>query len=481
MNYASVCRRIGELVGLVAVAQLVPLAWSVHLRSPDVRAFAISIAIGVAIALALRLPFSRPRDLGRREALIVVVAGWLAAGTVGAIPFILSDAIPGWIDAVFETVSGLTTTGATVLANVDDQPPGIFMWRATLQWLGGMGIAVLFTAVFPALGIGGTRLLAAEMPGPVVEKLTPRVRETAGLLWVVYSALTALQFVLLVAAGLPAYDALLHSLATLGTGGFSNQSLSVQSYGSLWVERITAVFMFLGGVNLALQYRVLWLREWHRLRSSELRGYGLIITLAAALIAFNLWTAGVYGRFGEALHHGIFQVISLVTTTGYVSADYDAWPTASRAILFLLLFCGGMAGSTAGGIKVIRLVVLAKHALQSVTMLHHPHATVPLLVDNKPVSVPVLRSIVQFFILYIGLFGASFIILSFEGYDLVTTLSAAIAALGNTGTAFGLVGPYESYAFFSPWAKVYLTMLMIAGRLEVIAVMVLFTRAFWRR
>lgn len=481
MDYRSIGRRIGELVGLVAVAQLVPLAWSVYLHSPDARVFVISIAIGLGIALALRLPFSRHADLGRREALIVIVAGWLAAGTVGAIPFILSGAVPSWIDAVFETVSGLTTTGATVLASVADQPSGILMWRATLQWLGGMGIAVLFTAVFPALGIGGTRLLAAEMPGPVVEKLTPRVRETAGLLWGVYAALTALQFVLLLVAGLSAYDALLNAFATLSTGGFSNQPMSLQSYGNPWVERITAVFMFLGGVNLVLQYRILWLRESRRLRSSELKGYGIIIAAASALVAVNLWADGTYQRFGDALHHGVFQVISLVTTTGYVSADYDAWPAASRAILFLLLFCGGMAGSTAGGMKVIRLVVLAKHAVQSLTTLLHPHATVPLLVDGKPVPPPVLRSIVLFVVLYIGLFAASFVVLSFDGHDFVTALSAAIAILGNTGTAFGLVGPYDSYAFFSPWAKVYMTVLMMAGRLEVVALLVLFTPAFWRR
>lgn len=481
MNYAVILRRVGELLGLLTVAQVIPLAWSLYLGSPDAAAFAVSMGIGSALALALRLSVRGDGEAGLREALVVVAVGWLLAGVAGSIPFMVSGTTTSWVDAVFEAVSGLTTTGATVFPAVGQQPPGILMWRSVLQWLGGLGITVLFIAVFPALGVGGAHLLAAEMPGPTVAKLRPRLRATARLLWTVYAGLTALQTGLLWAAGLSPYEALLHAFATLSTGGFSNRSLNIASYSSPLIEGIVILFMFLGGMNLALLYRVFQLKEWRRLRSTELKGYLLIIALATGLMTVNLWNTGTYPGFGDALRHAAFQAVALVTTTGFSSADYDAWPAASRAIALLLLFCGGMAGSTAGGIKVIRLVVLAKHAWGSLTALLHPHATLTLMVDGKPLSAGVLRGIVQFVVLYVGLFAASVVVLSFDGHDLVTTVSAAIAMLGNTGSGLGLVGPYDSYGFFSPWAKLYMTGLMIAGRLEVITVIALLSPSFWRR
>lgn len=481
MNYAIIGRRIGELVGIVSATQIIPLAWSLYLGSPDAAAFAVSMGIGAALSLALHVSLRGDGELRMREGLVVVTLGWLVAGAVGAIPFVVSGTIPDWVDAVFEAVSGLTTTGASVLPAVDDVPPGILMWRAVLQWLGGLGITVLFIAVFPALGVGGAHLLAAEMPGPAVAKLTPRLRATARLLWILYMTLTGLQAVLLWAAGLSPYEALLHAFATVSTGGFSSRNLNIAAYDSPLVEGIVIVFMFLGGMNLALLYRAVWLKEWNRLRNTELAGYALITAGAAALMAVNVWGTGTYARFGEALRHGVFQAVSLVTTTGFASADYDAWPAGARAIAFLLLFCGGMAGSTAGGIKVIRLVVLTQYARGSLTTLLHPHATLPLMVDGKPVPAGILNGIVQFSVMYVGLFAASVAVLSFDGHDLVTTVSAAIAVLGNTGSGLALVGPYDGYGFFSPWAKLYMTGLMIAGRLEVVTVIALLSPSFWRR
>lgn len=481
MHLASLLQPTGYLLVFMGLAQGFPLAWAFYLGSPDRTAFVLSMTLTLAVGFALRRWFPRPLDLGIREAVITVVCGWLVAGLAGSLPFVLSGVVPHWTDAWFESVSGLTTTGATVLEKLEDQPAGILMWRAMLQWLGGMGIIVLFIAVFPKLGVGGTQLLAAEVTGPVVEKLTPRIRHTASLLWKIYLALTGALMLLLLLCGLPLYDAILHVLSTISTGGFSNRTWSVGSFQNAVAEWVLALFSFLGGVNFALLYRVLWLREFRHLRNSELLAYIALIIVASALVAASLWSSGSTGQWGEALRQAIFHVISILTTTGFATANYDAWPPLARTVLFTLLFVGAMAGSTSGGPKIFRFLVLFKDLLRGFRQMVHPHSTVSLTIDGHPVGERVASGVAQFFFAYGLLFFVSVIVLSVEGYDLVTTATAVLGALGNVGPGLGLVGPYENYAFFSPWAKQYLTFLMIAGRLEVITVLALLTPDLWRR
>lgn len=472
---------MGYVLVLVGLAQLPPLAWALHLGSPDRNAFALSITVTVVLGFAVIRWFSRPLDWGIREAVVTVVCGWLVAGLAGSLPFVLSGVVVHWTDAWFETVSGLTTTGATVLTPVEGQPAGILMWRSMLQWIGGMGIIVLFIAVFPKLGVGGAQLFSAEITGPVVEKLTPRIRHTASLLWKIYLTLTGALTFLLLLCGLPLYDALLHALSTVSTGGFSNRALSAGSFQNAPAQWILALFSFLGGVNFALLYRILWLGEFRRLRNSELFAYIGVILAATALVTASLWSSGVGGQLGETLRHACFQVISIITTTGFATADYDAWPPLARAVLFALLFTGAMAGSTSGGPKIIRFVVLFKDLWRSFRQTVHPHSTVSLTVDGQPVGERVIHGIAQFLFAYGLLFFISVIVLSIEGYDLVTTTTAVVGALGNVGPGLGLVGPHGNYAFFSPWAKQYLSFLMIAGRLEVVTVLLLFAPDLWRR
>jgi trk system potassium uptake protein len=398
---------------------------------------------------------------------------------VGALPF-LGAGVLGPLDAYFESMSGFTTTGATVLTDFSSVGPVLFMWRAFTQWIGGIGIIVLFVGLFPQLAIAGRQLFFAEAPGPTEERLTPRLRQTAIALLGVYTALTAACAVSYAIAGMDPYDAIAHAFTTMSAGGFSPHARSLEGFAPplLWVA---VVFMALAGSNFALLYRGLTGRTWAILRDVELRAYlGVAAVTTVALTAVLATGAEAYAA-ADALRHAAFQTLSILTSTGYASVDFGHWSERSQALLLVVAFIGGSAGSAAGGVKVARWVILAQHASREVRRSLHPRAVLPVRMGARVVPEDVLRSVAAFITLYVALFAATTVALVLLGSDFVTAFSATIACLGNIGPGLGDVGPMEDFAALHPAAKALLTFCMYAGRLEVVTVFVLLTRGWWRR
>ena len=469
---------MGRLVFLLGLCMLIPLAFAAATGDPTARAFGVSAASVIAVGFAMgRIPLDG--ELEARTAIAVVTLGWAAAGVVGALPFWLSGIFPHWTDALFESVSGFTTTGATVMANIAAQPRALLLWRSLLQWLGGMGIIVLFVSVFPRLGIGSVQLFRAEVPGPAPEKLLPRVAESGQLLWVIYLALTAAAAALLLLTGLDWFDAVNHALTAVATGGYSTRDTSVAAFANPMAEWVLVLFMFLGGTNFVLQYRLFRLGDWRAVAADrEFWTYtGLLLAASVFIMAdLHLKTgAGIW----ESLRLGVFHAVSVMTTAGFTTASYDLWPPLSQAVLFVLMWVGGSAGSTSGGPKVIRLLVLVKHGIKELNRLLHSRAVQVLRIGDRPVSERVFAAVAGFVFLYLTVWFASVLVLAGLGLDLVTAASAAIASLGTIGPGFGAIGPGHTYAALPPPAKLYLAFLMIVGRLEVLIVLVLFHPAFW--
>jgi trk system potassium uptake protein TrkH len=399
----------------------------------------------------------------------------------GGLPYLLSGALSNPADAFFETASGFTTTGSTVLTDIAGQDRGILFWRSFTQWLGGMGIIVLFVALLPELGPGARFLYKLEVPGPTKETLAPRIRDTAAVLWRIYLGLTAAQTALLMLCGLGLYDALTHTFSTLSTGGFSPRNESVAAY----LDRplaviVIIVFMILAGGNFSLYYGLRRSRGWNLLRDLEFRIYLLILLVASLLITGQLIATGTIAHWGWASLHATFQVASILTTTGFATADFERWPHFSRMLLVALMFIGGCAGSTSGSMKVMRMVIGVKSALREVRYIFSPNAMAAVFVGGKAVPDPIVRSVAGFFILFLSIWGAGSLLLTIDGHDPLTAATATIAVLGNVGPGLGKVGPVENFAFFSSWAKVLMALLMIVGRLEVYAIAALVSRRFWR-
>jgi trk system potassium uptake protein len=444
----------------------------------DAAGFAMTGALTVlAGQLMRRARRDADQDLRRVEALAVVSATWLVAAAAGALPYAWAGVGP--LDSLFESMSGLTTTGATIFRDFDAYGRGIFFWRALTQWLGGMGIITLFIAVLPRLAIAGRQLFFAEAPGPTDEKLTPQTRRTAALLWRVYGGLTAAQFAALMLAGMPAYDAACHALTTLSAGGFSPHPLSIMGYGSAAVEWIVIVFMFLAGANFALQYRVLRGRPSALLRDSEFRTYASVVAGATGLLLLFLW--GPLGDGLLALRQGLFQALTILTTTGYASTDFQLWDDRARMVLLALMFVGGCAGSAAGGPKIVRLLLITRYVRQELKRTLHPQAVLPVKLGSRVVPDDIMRAVVVFFVAYLLLFALCATVVASLGSDLVTAVSAAIATLGNIGPGFNAVGPMASYADLPAASRVVLIGAMWIGRLEVLTVLALLRPELWQR
>lgn len=441
----------------------------------------------------------RPRDEGDlrvREGFAIVAFAWLSLSLVGALPFVLAGEL-NYTDAFFETMSAFTTTGATILGGSDTPaiealPFSLLFWRSLAHWLGGMGIIVLTLSILPILGIGGMQMFKAEVSGPAVDKLTPRVRETAKRLWVIYIGFTIIQALLLLPA-MGWFDAVNHAFSTMATGGFSTRDASIGAFESAYVDWVIIIFMVIAGISFALHFlavrgdlRSVW-------RSEELRYYLGIMAVAGLVIGVVLWnTTGMllpgasgdelrYDSAHDAFRHAVFQVVAIVTSTGFGTSDYVVWPAFGTGLIFVLFFVGGMAGSTGGGVKVIRVVLLAKNSFRELNRLLHPQAILPLRLDGRVVPPEVMRNVLSFIVLYFGLIFAGTGAMAFLGLDLVTAFSAAMSCVGNIGPAFGAVGPVENYAFIAPAGKWLLALLMMAGRLEIFTVLVLLTPGFWRR
>ncbi len=473
MNLRGVLFLLGRLLLALAAALLVPAVVSFWLGGPDLRAFLVAALVTLAAGAALERGFRQRDDFafGRREAFVLVTAAWVTASIAGALPYVFFKGAGFAIDGLFEAASGFTTTGASVLTNVEGEPAGILLWRSLTHWLGGMGIIVLGIAILPKLAVGGMELLGAEAPGPIAEKLTPRIAQTAKALWAVYAVITLAEVLVLKLLGMDLFDAVNHAFATMATGGFSTRNLSVGAYGSAAIEIVVAFFMMVAGANFALHYRLLRGDPAPLVRDPEFRAYVAILGIATVAIAIDLALARVAGPL-DSLRLAWFQSTTVVTTTGFATADFDAWPQLSRAVLFVLMFVGGCAGSTGGSVKVVRILIVVKKLGADLKALIRPHAVLPVRIGHRAVPPDVVGSVTTFFILFLTLFAIGGLLLTAMGLDLVSAFSASAACLGNIGPGFGAVGPTQTYAPLPGAGKLVLAFLMIVGRLEIYTVLV---------
>lgn len=492
LNLRALAAMLGALLGFLAVALLLPAGMALFYSEPHWKPFVFTAGLSGGIGGVLWMVGGRrAHEPGLREGFAIVALAWLVLSLLGALPFVLGGML-SYTDAFFETMSGFTTTGATILGGehtpqIETLPRAYLFWRSLTHWLGGMGIIVLTLAILPILGVGGMQLFKAEVPGPTADKLTPRVRETARRLWLIYVGITTLEVLLLLPA-MDWFDAVNHAFATMATGGFSTKNGSVGQFESAYVEWVITVFMLLAGTNFALHYR-LGHGQWRSvMQDTELRVYLLIVIGATVLITAGIWaplqsesTYQTYPALADALRHGAFQTVSIITTTGFGTVDYEQWSPLAIGVLFLLFFVGGMAGSTGGGIKVVRHILLFKHSFRELKQLVHPRAVVPVRLNGRLVSDEVMRNVLSFFVLYFGLLGLGTLALSAQALDLLSAFGAVLSCLGNIGPAFGTVGPVENYAHLPVLAKWILALLMMTGRLEIFTVLVLLTRAFWQR
>jgi trk system potassium uptake protein TrkH len=484
MNFGSVFYLLGRLLLAITAALVIPAAVSYYNGSHDFVAFLISAGISGTAGLVLQRVFKPRRELslGRREAFVLVAAAWVTASLMGAVPWVLIKG-PGFaIDAIFESTSGFTTTGASILDNIEGQPVGLLLWRSLTHWLGGMGIIVLGIAILPKLAVGGMELLGAEAPGPTTEKLTPRIAQTAKALWGIYALLTLLEALALMALGVTPLTAVNHAMATMATGGFSTLNTSVTGFDSFAIEMVIVLFMILAGSNFALHFKLLRGRPGPLFRDNEFRFYiGLLLVVTALLMA-DLRLNNDEGLI-DAFRHAVFQSTAIVTTTGFATADFDSWPHFSRALLFMMMFVGGCAGSTGGSVKVARLMIVLRKMTADLKKILRPHAVIPVRVGDRAIPESVVTSVTTFFILFLSLFAFGGLALSMLGYDMITAFSASAACLGNIGPGFNMVGPMQNYGFFKPAAKLILVAMMIIGRLELYTILVmLFVRPRrWRR
>ncbi len=487
MNYRLLCKLLGALVALFSVSILtaVPFAmwYGEWLVFGELWA---STAIGLAVAGGLYLIGRNAKgEIYRREALATVGLSWIITAAIGGLPFFLTGEIPHFTDCYFESMSGLTTTGASILTSIEDKPKAILFWRSFLHFLGGLGIIVLFVAVLPMLGVGARALFKQEVPGPVPEGLTPRIKDTAMKLWKLYVGLNLIETMMLMATGMSFFDAINHAMATMATGGYSTKNTSVLGFASPAIEWIIILFMYLAGANFTLHLEATKGR-FHYFRNAEFRSYTMVIVAASAFIAFLLWITGnqaVSNPHGINFRDAFFTVVSLKTTTGFGTVDFDQWPNAARMTLLILMFFGGCAGSTGGGIKVIRWVILFKVALHELAAKVSPRRVSPIKIDGHLLNKDVAREVLTFFFIYlcIALFGTVAITVLMPDHSLLSSASAVVATLNNIGPGLEAVGPTMNYATMTAPAKWLLSLFMVLGRLELYAILVLFSVNFWRR
>lgn len=484
MNLRPLARILGRLLLLLGAAEAIPLIVCLAYGESDAALAFLATSVVTAAAGLAFVVFGRgakgPRgELYRREGVLFVVAGWVFASAFGALPYLLTGTLSSPVDALFESASGFTTTGASVLLDIEAAGRGILFWRSLTQWLGGMGIVVLFVALLPEVVPGARFLYALEVPGPTAEALTPRVRDTALVLWKIYFGLTAAQTVILLVCGLDLYDSLTHTFSTLSTGGFSPRAASAAAFGAP-VQVVLIVFMVLSGASFSLYYEAARSGARRVLRDPELRLYLAILAATTALVTWDLHRANGDGGLARQLLDASFQVVSMMTTTGFASADYDTWPELSRMLLVAVMFVGGCAGSTSGSMKVMRMVIGLKAAFREVRLLVSPNVVEAVVVGGKAVPNPVVRSVTGFFILFLSVWAVGAILLTFGGNTPLTAASASIAALGNVGPGLEEVGPTRSFAHFADFQKLVLVLQMWVGRLEVYAIAALMMRRFWK-
>ncbi len=483
MNPKAIIKIISVLIIIIAIFMMIPAG--IALYENDIKSFKSFLypISGIFILSAIVLFFLRNMkisSLSTRDGFLFVAMSWFSASIIGALPFYLSQSVPTFADAFFETISGFSTTGASVIPNVEILSDSILFWRSLTHWLGGMGIVVLTVAILPLLGIGGLKLIEAEAPGPTVDKLTPRITETAKILWGLYVGMTVIETILLLLGGMSFFDSLTHTFGTVATGGFSTKNSSTAYFNSAYIEWVITIFMILAGTNFTMFYRILTGKFASVFKDTEVRVYLFIIVSFSLIITLNLFLKNVYS-FSDSLRYSFFQSATIITTTGFASADYEKWPAISQTLLFLLMFVGGCSGSTGGGIKVIRIATLFKMAFNEMKYLLHPRGIFILKVNRNIIKKEIAYSISGFFFSYIIIVLIITLVVSTAEYDLLSSLTTALATLGNIGPGFGVIGPTENFSHFPIYVKWVLSAAMLIGRLEIYTVLVIFTPIFWKR
>ncbi len=477
MNRRMVLYTVGTVIKLEAFLMLLPTVCALIYKEACVKDFLVSIAACLVAGFALTL-ISKPgtKVIYAREGFVIVAISWLMLSAFGALPFFLSGEIPNYIDAFFETVSGFTTTGASILTDVEAMSKGLLFWRSFTHWVGGMGVLVFVMAIIPSLSDRSIHILRAEVPGPIVGKIVPRIKQTTRILYIIYIALTLIETVLLLSGGMPLFDSIIHAFGTAGTGGFGIKSDSIASY-SPYLQWVITVFMLLFGINFNLYYLLLIKKFKAVFKSMEMWIYIGIVTASSIAITINILPLS--DSFARAFTDSSFQVASIITTTGYATADFDAWPEFSKTILLLLMFIGACAGSTGGGIKVSRVIILLKTVKRELKKLLHPRSVDVIRFEGKRLDEITTRSVSSYLAIYTLFFCALLLLLGFESFDLETNLSAAAACFNNIGPGFGAVGPTLSYSLYSPFAKIILSFAMLFGRLEIYPLILTLSPSTW--
>ena len=479
MNYSIIRFIIGWILIFEAAFLTLPCIVAAIYQETD--GFVYLGVLLLCLILGFLLGHKRPENkvFFAREGFAAVALSWIVLSVFGSLPFIFTGAIPNPVDALFETVSGFTTTGASILSDVEALSHCNLFWRSFTHWIGGMGILVFMLAILPMTGGSHMNLMRAESPGPSVSKFAPKVRTTAKILYIIYIAMTLIQIVFLLIGKMPLFDALTLTFGTAGTGGFGIKNDSITSY-SPYLQNVITIFMILFGVNFAFYYILLQKKIKQAFKLSEVRTYLLIILGAVLIIAFNI--RGLYdNNIGEALHHSAFQVASIITTTGYATTDFNLWPELSRTILVILMFIGACAGSTGGGIKVSRVIILVKSIFKELNQFVHPTGIRKIQIDGRPLSQETLRSVNVYMSAYFLIFVISIFLITFENHDLITNFTAVATTLNNVGPGLELVGPTQNFGFFSMGSKLVLTFDMLAGRLELFPLLLLFVRDTWKK
>ncbi|MEC7063050.1 MAG: TrkH family potassium uptake protein, partial [Bacteroidota bacterium] len=482
-NSSVIVYVIGTLLLLNGTLMLSCVPFAIYYDDQNhINTFLLCSLITISFGFLLRFltKDEKNAEIKKRDGYLIVVSGWLCMTFFGTLPYLLTDSIPSFTDAFFETMSGFTTTGSTILDEIESLPKSILFWRSMTQWIGGMGIIVLTIAILPLLGIGGMELFVAEAPGPTKDKIHPRIKETAKRLWIIYFSLTALETVVLMFFGLSFFDAINHSLTTTSTGGFSTKQESIAAFQNPFVEAVIVIFMFLAGTNFTMIYFGLKMKFRKIVNNDEFKWYLSAVFVLILLLSFYR-THTSSSDFIHAFREISFQVVSIITTTGYATADYTLWGSFLTFIFFLFLFSGASAGSTSGGIKIVRIILLIKNGLLEFKRRLHPKAVIPVMLNKQVISSTITYNLLAFIFLYLFVFTLGSIFLSFLGIDMLTSISAVASAVGNVGPGIADVGPSSSFSQLPTSAKWILSLLMLMGRLELFTVCVLFTPYFWKR
>ena len=463
---------------ITAALMLLPLIAGLY-YGESVLNFIITIAATAALGGIFLLFKPKNRDIYAREGFAAVGLSWILMSLLGALPFVISGDIPHYVDALFETVSGFTTTGSTLLTDIEGMSRGCMFWRMFTHWIGGMGVLVFIMAVLPMSGEHSMHIMRAEVPGPVVGKLVPRVRKTAAILYLIYMGLTAIETLFLLGGGMSFFEALLHAFATAGTGGFSTRGASIAAFNSLYIEIVISVFMLLFAVNFNLYFLLLLGRVRDVLKNQELRCFACIVAFSMLSIAWNI--SGQYSGFAEALRYSSFTVASLVSSTGFGTADFTQWPQYSQWLLVIIMFIGACAGSTGGGLKLSRVMLLIRAAFADLRHMIWPRRVNRVQMDGQRVEAAGIRAVFSYFALYMLMLLLGTLLISFDGFDTATNFTAALTCLSNMGPGLGLIGPNGNFSIFSDFSKLLMSLLMLIGRLEIYPILVLFFPSVWRK